>query len=126
VDVDHEPEVIHIHLCESLVAQNAGIVHQHVHAAPSVHGRCHHAPDFLHVCDIGAVGERLTAASMDFLDHLSRGVAENRAVAGGAEIIDDDLCSPRGEGECMRPPEASARAGDDHDAVVKTNGHSRH
>ena len=57
--VHHRVEVVHLHLGEALVAQDAGVGDQDVDAAPGVHRLLDHMLDAGIVGDGGAVGDGL-------------------------------------------------------------------
>src|SRR4030088_22235 len=59
-----------------------------------------------------------------FLTPVVGGVQQSAgAVAGAAEIIDDDPCPAARQPQCVRASKAIARAGDDSDASVKPDCH---
>ena len=72
VNLEHEFEIFGAHLGESLVTQNAGIVDQHMNAAPFLLGVSDH---LFHLIVFGhrtAVGHGFAAHGFDFLNHFQR------------------------------------------------------
>ena len=122
--VENQPEVCDLHLGESLVAQDAGVVDEDVDAAPLFHGAAHHVGDALFVGDAAGRGHGFAAGRLDLGDDLVGGFRRAaRTVARAAEIVDDDLGAARGERQRMRATEAIAGAGDDGDAVLEGDCH---
>ena len=111
------------HVDQHAVAQNAGVVHQHIDAPERVNGRVNQAPGALVVRHIIAVGHRLAAHGPHLVDHLPRRpVRRTGAVDFGPEVVDHDLGALAGELESVLPSDAPAPSGDDHDPTV-TDAH---
>jgi len=126
VDCHHRVEVGDLHLGEALVAKNSRIGDQDVDAAIGIHGLLDELGDTSIVGNRGAVGDRRAARSRDLRhDLLRRFRAAARAVHRSAQIVDDDLRAALGEIKRMAAPQPPARAGDDDDLAVKTNGHGK-
>jgi hypothetical protein len=115
VHVDDAAKILQRHLGEGLVPQDAGIVHQHVHPAPGVHGLGDHRLDLLEVSDVGAVSQRFTAGRVNLVDHRSGRL--------GPEVIDHDLCSVRGQRQGVGAAQARAGAGHDGDPIIELDTH---
>ncbi|MNO73833.1 hypothetical protein D3C76_648090 [compost metagenome] len=73
---------------------------------------------------VSAVGNGNTAGLADFLDHGQGRIGRTAGtVTATAEIIDHNLRAARSQVQRMNAPKAIAGAGDDSDAIIKTNGH---
>ena len=114
VHIHHQAEVVHAHLGKALVTQNAGIVDQHIHAAPGVDGLLHHG---LHRCKVGhrgCVGQGLAARSTNLVHHLLRRTCgATAAVHGTAQVIDQHPGAAGRQGQRMLTPQAATCARDD-------------
>ena len=122
--VEHRLEVVQLHLGEGLVAQNAGVVDQDVHPAPSRHGIVHHALGAGPIAHRPAVGDGLPAGRLDFPNNAFGGLGTAAgAVHGPTEVIDHHLAAPLGQLQRMAAAKPPAGAGDDGDSSVKRIGH---
>lgn len=84
-------------------------------SAPAVQDGGRHGVDGCSVRDAADVGERF-ASSSDDLVHDGFGALRGH-------VVDDDPGAVTSEGEGVTATEAAARAGDDGDAAVKSDGH---
>ncbi len=118
VDAVDEVPVLLGHLVEADVAQDAGVVHHHVHAAEGVERGLYDLRAFFHRV---VAGDRCAAGFADLLHHpVGRARALSLTVGAAAEIVDHHLRAARTERERVGPTEPAARSGDDHDLVVET------
>ncbi|MNL19050.1 hypothetical protein D3C87_1402300 [compost metagenome] len=115
--VDDGVEVVGAHLGERLVAQDAGIVDQDVHAPPGVHGARHHGVHGRGIANVAAVGNGLPARRADLVDHGLR-----RA----AKIIHHHPAAARGQLQRVAAAQPLSGACHDGDAFVKAYGHGGH
>ncbi|MNE45914.1 hypothetical protein D3C80_1402290 [compost metagenome] len=69
VDVHDQAEISQLHLGETLVAQDAGVVHQDVDPAPAGHDLGDHGVDRRSVGDGSGVGHGLAAGRNDLGHH---------------------------------------------------------
>jgi hypothetical protein len=124
VHVDDQAEVRHVHLGKALVAQNAGVVDQNVHAPPGRDGLLDHGLHGVEVGHGGRVGNRLAARRTDFIHHLlrRRGRAA-RAVHRAAQIVDHHLGAAPGQGQRMQTPQTAARSRHDGHTTLKIHCH---
>jgi hypothetical protein len=124
VVVEHEAEIVELHLREALVAQHAGVVDEDVDAAPFVDRLFDHRLDRGEIGDRRAIGDRLAASRLDLGDDCLRSRRRTAgAVARTAEIVDDELRAARGEREGVLAAEAIAGTGDDGNAIFERNHH---
>ena len=88
------------------VAQDAGVVDQHVEVAERVDRRLDQALGALEVGDALAVGDGLAAGGDDLVDDLlrRRGVGA-AAVHVAAEVVDHDLGPVAGQRQGVLPPD---------------------
>ena len=122
--IEHFGEISNFHLGKGFIAQDAGIGAQQIDASPFAGRTRHHGFDLLEIGNIGAIGHRHATGFANFLDDVfRRGQRTAAAVAGAAEIVDDDLRAAAGQPQRMRAPKTIARAGDDSDASVKPDCH---
>ena len=102
------------------VAQDAGVVDEHVQVAERVDRLLHEALRAVPVGDVLAVDDRLAAQRLDLVDHLHRRARVAAvAVHVAAEIVDDDLGALAREQQRVLAAEAAPRAGDDRDPSVE-------
>src|SRR5690554_3883812 len=107
------------HLGKTLVAQDAGVVDDDVHATELVHGAL---DDLVAIHNAVRVGNGSAAGGLDFFHDLQRSLAVGTFPLGAAaEIVDHDLGTVFGEQQGMRPANAAAGAGYDNDLVFKTD-----
>ena len=120
VHLDHRVEVFGGHREHHLVAQDAGVVDQHVEAAERIERG---ADDVLGSLEVGhavVVGNGLAAALGDDVDDLvGRSLVGTLAGHGSAEIVDDDLGAVVGELHRLAATDAVARSGDDRHLAVE-------
>ncbi|MEZ5981281.1 MAG: hypothetical protein R3C54_03130 [Parvularculaceae bacterium] len=97
MNVNDQAEIFHLHLHESFVAKDAGVIHQNVDTAPLFHGHINHGDDFIRLRYIGAVGDRLTTARID--DLLDDGFSRRERISAIARAPPRSLTTtlrPRG------------------------------
>ena len=110
VDVDDDVPLLLGHRHEHAVAEDAGVVDEHVEAPEGV--------------DRGA-DQRLAAVPVGDVVVRRDGLAAGGADLGGrllgdvAEVVDDDLGALGGEQQGVLAPEPAAGAGDDRDPAVE-------
>jgi hypothetical protein len=122
--VQHLGEIGDVHLRKRFVSEDAGIGAEQIDAAPFFACLRYHRLDLLVVRDIGAVGHCLAAGLFDFLDHgFGRRQRAAAAVTRAAEIVDHDFGAASRQTQRMRASKTVARAGDDGDASVESDGH---
>src|SRR5690554_5853665 len=106
------------HLGKTLVAQDAGVVHDDIHPAEVIHGALY---DLVAIHNAVRVGNGSAAGGLDFFHDLQRSLAVGTFPLGAAaEIVDHDLGTVFGEQQGMRPANAAAGAGYDNGLVFKT------
>ena len=127
VHLDDRVPFLGRHVVEHAVAQDAGVVHNHVDATEIVDRRLH---DLLRIFPLGdAVGVRHRAALAvglgDLRHHLLRR-ADIVALAGDrrADIVHHHLGAVRRQADRRRAADAAPRAGDHGDLAVKHSSHS--
>ena len=110
-------------LVEHAVAQDAGVVDQHVEVAEGLDRGVDQALRALPRRDVVAVGDGLAAHARDLLDHLlGRAEIAAGAVDVAAEVVDDDLGALAGQAQRVLPPDAPARAGHDgHPSITESH-----
>ncbi|MCY1463279.1 hypothetical protein D9M71_811500 [compost metagenome] len=83
-----------------------------------------HGLDLFVVGHVGTVGDGDATGLANFLDH-GQGCVGRAAgtVAAAAEVVDYHLGAARRQVQRMNAAKAIAGAGDDSDAIIKTNGH---
>ena len=112
--IHHEAEVVHAHLGKALVAQNAGVVDQHIHAAPGVDGLLHHGFHRGKVGHRGRIGQGLAARSTNLIHHLlRRACCTTAAIHSTAQVIDQHLGAAGRQGQRMLTPQAATCTRDD-------------
>ena len=88
---EHRVPVGLFHVEDRLVAQDAGVVDQDVHAAERFErGRKQRFAAF-DVCDRLRIGDRFAASSANLRDDVVGDLAGAGAVGVAAEVVDDDL-----------------------------------
>ena len=116
VDVQHQGEIVEVHLGEGPVAQDARVVDQDVDPAPVRDHTVDHGVDALAVGDAAGPGQGLAARRHD----LGRdGLARRRS-----QIVDHDLRAISRQRERMTAAQSAARAGDDGHAGPEIDGHA--
>ena len=109
------------HVDQHAVAEDAGVVHEHVQVAEGVDGRLHEPARPLPVGHVVAVGDRFPARGPDLRhDLLGRGRVAAGPVGAAAEVVDHDLCTLGREQQGVFPPHSASRAGDDGDATFQS------
>ena len=118
--LDDGVEVLGRHREHHLVAQDAGVVHEHVEPAERVDRGADDVLGALEVGDAVVVGDGLAAALVDDVDDLVGGALVG-AFAGdrAAEVVDDDLGAVVGEHDRFAAADAVARSGDDRHLAVE-------
>ena len=125
VHIHHQAEIRHVHLGERLVAQDAGVVHQNVHAAPGVDGLLHHGLDRSKIRHRRAVGQRLAPCRADFVHHRLR--RRHRAAATihrATQVVDQHLGAALGQRQRMLAAQAAAGARHDGHAALEIQFHA--
>jgi len=124
VHIHHQLEVVQRHLGKALVAQDAGVVDQNVHAAPGVHGLLNH---FLYRLEVGhrsAVGDGLATCGAYFIHHLlCRRGRPPHAMHITAQVVDHDLGAARCQQQSMLLAQTAASAGDDGHSAFEIDTH---
>ena len=101
-----------VHVHEHLVAQDAGVVDQHVQLAEGVERRLHQATGAVPVGDVVVVPDGLAAELLDL----------RHDVVHRPDVVDHDAGSLPGELERVLTADPAAGTGDDDDAsVVKSH-----
>src|SRR5262249_17189858 len=110
---------------EHAVAQDAGVVHEHVELAVGLDGLVDHVLGAVPARDVVAVGHRFAASLLDGLDHfVGRTGVRAAAVDLGAEVVDDHLRAVRGQHDRVLAADAAACAGHDCNSSLTQTGHS--
>ena len=125
MNLNDEGEVGRIHLGERLVAKDTGIVDENVNAAPGFLGLRDHLYHLLIFGHAGAVRHRFPTGSLDFFDHLVRGVRCPGAGAITAQVVHHDLGAATGQLKRIFATKAAASASDNGYLVVETDGHGK-
>ncbi len=108
------------HVHDDAVAQDAGVVHQHVQVTERVDGLLDEATGAVPVGDVLAVDDGLAAHGADVVDGLLGGGGVGTAtLLVAAEIVDHDLGALAREQQRVLAPEPATRAGDDGDATLQ-------
>jgi hypothetical protein len=124
VHVDHGVPLGFGHVDDHTVAQDAGVVDEHVQIAERIDGLLHHALRTVPIGDVVAVDDGLATHRLDLVDDLHGGTeVAALAVHVAAEVVDDDLGAFSREQQRVCAAQAARRAGDDRDASVeRTHG----
>ena len=121
---DHRFEVFGRRLRKAGIAQNAGIVDEHIGTAPLRDGLSNHVIDLGDIGDVCAMRHRFTARRLNLRDDLFGGFGgTTRAIRSAAKIVDDDFGTALRELERMRSAQAITSAGHNHHAIIETNCH---
>jgi hypothetical protein len=120
VHLDDDVEVLGRHREHHPVAQDAGVVHEHVELAEAVDRRLDDVLGAVEVGDRVVARNRLAAARLDDVDDLVRGplvgaVARDR----DTEVVDDDLGAVIREQDRLAAADAVAGTRDDRDLAVE-------
>ena len=110
VDVDDVVPLLLRHRHEHAVAQDAGVVDQHVEVAEGVDRGADQRLAAVPARDVVVRRDGLAAGGADLLGGLLRDLAE---------VVDDDLGALGREQARVLAPEAAAGAGDDRDPAVE-------
>ena len=109
------------HVDQHAVAQNAGVVHQHVELAELRDRLLDHLLGTGEVADVVAVGDRLATHLLDLVhDLFGRRLVATGAVGVAPEVIDDNLGAFRGKQQRMLPADASPGTRDDRNASLES------
>jgi hypothetical protein len=112
------------HVHQHPVAEDPGVVDQHVESAERVDRRVDQSFCPLPVTDVFAVRHRLGAGATDLLHHLACGPVRRTApVDLGSEVVDHDLGALACEFDGVLPADAPARTGDHGDPSLTDTGH---
>ena len=111
-------------LTSDAVAQDAGVVDEHVEVAERLDGRVHEALGAVPVGDVVEVGDGLAATGADLgRDLVGRGVVGADTIVGATEVVDHDLGALGREEQGVLAADAAARPGDDrHTPVERCHG----
>jgi hypothetical protein len=124
VNFDHGVPFRFHHVDQHAVAENAGVVHQHVERAVGVDRLVDQSLRAPEIGDVVGVHHRLATTLLNRAhDFLRGGLVGADAVVAGAEIIDHDLGTMGGEGQCVLAADAPPGAGDDGDASAAKKTH---
>ena len=118
--LDHGVELLLGHREDHLVAQDPGVVHEHVELAERVDRTLDDLPGALEVGHVVAVGDGLAAPALDDVDDLVRGRRVG-ALTGdrAAEVVDHDLGAVIGERDGLAAADTVAGSRDDGDLAVE-------
>src|SRR3954454_5790914 len=106
------------------IADEPGVVDEHVETAERVDRGLHKSPCALPIGDVVGVRGCLTAGGTDIVDDRLRGAdAGAGAVERGAEIVDDDARGFTRKRKRMFASDAASRTGDDDDAAFTDPAH---
>ena len=126
VDTNDGVEVGLRHLEQHAVAEDPGVVDQHVELPEAVDRLLDQVLGPVPVGHVVVVGGRLAALATDDLGHrLGRPLVSPLAGDGGAHVVDDDLGALLGQQQRLAPPDAVPGTGDDRDLPVDQT-HSKH
>ena len=116
VHADHRVPLLLARREDHAVAQEAGVVDEHVEAAERVDRGVHQAAGALPVGDVVGVGDGLAARRDDLVDEELRGRAVGTgSLARDAEVVHDDARAFTREQACVLAADAAPGAGHDHD-----------
>ena len=114
VDLDDGVPLVLGHREDHPVAQDAGVVDEHVEAAEQVDRLLHQRLGAVERRHVGVVGDRHAAGRGDLVDHrLGRPGVAAGAVARAAEVVHQHVGAVRGEQQRVLAADAPAGAGDD-------------
>jgi len=124
VDLDHGVPLRLGHVGEHAVAQDAGVVDEHVEITEGLDGGVDEPLRALPRRDVVAVGGGLAAGALDLgHDLLGRTQVATCAVDVAAEVVHDDLGAVAGERQGVLATDATPGAGHDGDASVQESAH---
>ena len=123
MDLDDRVPLLLGHVGQHPVAQDAGVVDQHVEVAEGLDRGVDQALRAFPGRDVVAVGDRLATHAADLLDHLlGRTEIAAGAVHVAAEVVDHDLAPWLGQAQRVLAADAPAGAGDDgHPAITESH-----
>ena len=114
VDADDRIPLGLVHREDHPVAQDAGVVDQHVETSEGVDGASDELAGLGEVGDVGTVGDRLTAHGLDFCNDLLGGTGVGAVPVGTtAQVVDHNLGPFTGEHQGVLTADASASPRDD-------------
>ena len=124
VDVDHRIPVLFTQVDQHAVAQDPGVVHQHVQRAVGLQRALHESLATLPVGDVVVIGHGFATHGRDLGHHLfGRRGGVTRAVQRAAKVVHHDLGALVGEEQRVLSPDAATGSGDDCYATVqRTHG----
>ena len=118
--VDHRLPFLDRHVEEEAVAQDAGVIHDHVDPAEGINRGLDDAVGGLPLGHAVGVRHRRAAFGLDFLDHfLCRPGVLAFARDRGADVVDDHLGAPCRHGQREIAPDAAAGACHNDDFVFQ-------
>ena len=124
VDADHRVPLVLAGGEHHAVAEEAGVVDQHVEPAERVDRGVHEPARAVPVGDVVGVGDGVAAGGHDLVDEELRGALVGAgAVARDAEIVHDDPGTFTRERQRVLAADAARGAGDDDDPAVADSGH---
>lgn len=124
VDRDVQLPIRAGHLVDRRKPADAGIVDDDIQPAERREGRLDQGFRGVPIRDIAGIGDRLAAQDADLVDdRFSRRRIRPLAAYVAAQVVDHDSGACRRQGESVRPPQSSSRAGDDRDLSVKQPFH---
>ena len=108
------------HADDEAVAQDPGVVYEHVQVAVVLDGLADHPLSALPVGGVVEVGDGAAAERDDLVDQLLGGGAVVAGSVGAApDVVDDDARSLTSEEERVLAADAAPCAGDDRDSSVQ-------
>ena len=123
VHLEHRVPLVHAHLVEEAVAQNARVVDHHVDAAKAVDGRLNDAGCACGIRHAVGIGRGLTTQGFDFVHHFLRGACILAfARDGRTDVIDHHLGALTRHGQRDVAANAATCAGDHDDFVFYQSG----
>jgi hypothetical protein len=119
VDPDDRVPFVDAHVDEHPVADDAGVAHERVEAAPGVECLLDHRAGGVEIAHVVAVDHGFATGGDDRIDHL---LGRARVVAvsceRGADVVDDDLGSRRRERQGVGTAQSASGSRDDHHSVI--------
>jgi hypothetical protein len=120
VDVDDGVPFRLVHVETHLVAQDAGVVDEHVEPAEGVDRLVHECFGAAPRRDAVVVRDRVAALRLDLVDHLLRGCGVGSfATRRAAEVVHDHRGTFGCEEQRVRTTDTAAGTGDDRDLAVE-------
>ena len=119
MDAHHLVPVLHGHVDQHPVAQDARVVDQDIEASVGGEGQGDETLGPLPVRDVVPVGHGLPAGSADLLDYFVGGLPRApRPIAPSAQVVHHDQRTCGGEAERLRPADAAAGTRHHGDAAL--------